>query len=183
MERGDEEAAFISMQQIRSQMGSASEQYSYGQILLWLNFRYYAAVVFWFLLLGAFGVISYVLVRHLQEAVDEQDAADYAAVLGSDSKIDCVAHWALWFPARLFGLGFALVGHFSRASNALLSYFLDFTASNEQVVIEVATAAEQIPAESINTLDDTSYMVQLAKRNMLFFLAFTAILTLSGWLG
>ena len=183
MERGDEEAAFISMQQIRSQMGSASEQYSYGQILLWLNFRYYAAVVFWFLLLGAFGVISYVLVRHLQEAVDEQDAADYAAVLGSDSKVDCVAHWALWFPARLFGLGFALVGHFSRASNALLSYFLDFTASNEQVVVEVATAAETLPAESLNTLDDTSYMVQLAKRNMLFFLAFAAILTLTGWLG
>ena len=183
MDRGDEEAGFIAMQQIRTQLGSASEQYSYGQLLLWLNFRYYAAVVFWFLLLGAFGVITYVLVRHLQEAVDEKDAADYAAVLGSDSKVDCVAHWALWFPARLFGLGFALVGHFSRASNALLSYFLDFTASNEQVVIEVATAAEQIPAESINTLDDSSYMVQLAKRNMLFFLAFTAILTLSGWLG
>ena len=183
MERGDEEAAFISMQQIRSQMGSASEQYSYGQILLWLNFRYYAAVVFWFLLLGAFGVISYVLVRHLQEAVDEQDAADYAAVLGSDSKVDCVAHWALWFPARLFGLGFALVGHFSRASNALLSYFLDFTASNEQVVKDVARAAEPLPEEALNGIEDTSSMVQLSKRNMLFFLAFTAILTLTGWLG
>lgn len=187
MERGDEEAAFISMQQIATQLGS-TQQHSYGQLLLWLNFRYYAAVVFWFLVLSpfglaAFGVMTYALVRHLQEAVDEQDAADYAAVLGSDSKVDCVAHWALWFPARLFGLGFALVGHFSRASNALLSYFLDFTASNEQVVIEVATAAETLPAESLNTLDDTSYMVQLAKRNMLFFLAFTAILTLTGWLG
>ena len=183
MDRGDEEAGFIAMQQIRSQMGSTSEQYSYGQLLLWLNFRYYAAVAFWFLLLGAFGVITYVLVRHLQEAVAEEDSADYAAVLGENSKVNCVAHWALWFPARLFGLGFALVGHFSRASNVLLSYFLDFTADNEQVVIEVATAAETLPAESLNTLDDTSYMVQLAKRNMLFFLAFAAILTLTGWLG
>ena len=183
MERGDEEAAFISMQQIRTESGSKLEQSSYGQLLLWLNFRYYAAVVFWFLVLGAFGVITYVLVRHLQEAVDEEDVAQYSAVLGSDSKVDCVAHWALWFPARLFGLGFALVGHFSRASGALLGYFLDFTADNEQVVIEVATAAETLPAESLNTLDDTSYMVQLAKRNMLFFLAFSAILTLSGWLG
>lgn len=183
MERGDEEAAFISMQQIRTESGSKLEQSSYGQLLLWLNFRYYAVVVFWFLVLGAFGVITYVLVRHLQEAVDEEDAAQYSAVLGSDSKVDCVAHWALWFPARLFGLGFALVGHFSRASGALLGYFLDFTADNEQVVIEVATAAETLPAESLNTLDDTSYMVQLAKRNMLFFLAFSAILTLSGWLG
>ena len=188
MDRGDEEAAFISMQQIRSQMGSTQEQNSYGQLLLWLNFRYYAAVVFWFLMLspvgmGAFGVITYVLVRHLQEAVDEKDAADYAVTLGETSKVNCIAHWALWFPARLFGLGFALVGHFSRASTALLGYFLDFTADNEQVVVDVATAAEPLPAESLNTLEDSSYMVQLAKRNMLFFLAFTAILTLSGWLG
>ena len=183
MDRGDEEAGFIAMQQLRTHLGSSSEQYSYGQLLLWLNFRYYAAVMFWFLLLGVFGVITYVLVRHLQEAVEEKDAADYATVMGAETQVNCVAHWALWFPARLFGLGFALVGHFSRASNTLLGYFLDFTASNEQVVIEVASAAETLPAESLNTLDDTSYMVQLAKRNMLFFLAFAAILTLTGWLG
>ncbi len=183
MARGDEEAAFITMQQMRTDMGSRHEQSSYGQLLVWLNFRYYAAVVFWFLLLGAFGVMTYALVRHLQEAVPEDDAADYATCLGSDSKAACVAHWAEWFPARLFGLGFALVGHFSRASTALLGYFLDFAADNEQVVVDVATAAEPLSAEGVNTLEDTSYMVQLAKRNMLFFLAFTAILTLSGWLG
>jgi len=182
MDRGDEEAAFIAMQQIRTDMGSDKEQHSYGQLLVWLNFRYYAAVVFWFLLLGAFGVITYALVRHLQEAVAEDDAASYAACSNSKA-VPCVAHWANWFPARLFGLGFALVGHFSRASTALLGYFLDFTADNEQVVVDVATAAEPLPADSLNTLEDTSYMVQLAKRNMLFFLAFTAILTLSGWLG
>lgn len=184
MERGDEEAAFLVMQQLRAAIGSKQEQNSYGQLLVWLNFRYYAAVVFWFLVLGAFGVITYVLVRHLQEGVAEQDKEAYAVCLANDSKaVDCVAHWADWFPARLFGLGFALVGHFSRASSALLGYFLDFTADNEQVVTEVATAAETVAPESLNTLEDSSTMVQLAKRNMLFFLAFTAILTLSGWLG
>lgn len=184
MERGDEEAAFLVMQQLRAAIGSKQEQNSYGQLLVWLNFRYYAAVVFWFLLLGAFGVVTYVLVRHLQEGVAEDDKAMYAACLANESKaVDCVAHWADWFPARLFGLGFALVGHFSRASTALLGYFLDFTADNEQVITEVATAAETIAPESLNTLEDSSTMVQLAKRNMLFFLAFTAILTLSGWLG
>jgi AmpE protein len=184
MERGDEEAAFITMQQLRTDMGSNREQSSYGQLLVWLNFRYYAAVVFWFLLLGAFGVITYALLRHLQEAVAEDDNAAYTACLGNDnSAVNCAAHWANWFPARLFSLGFALVGHFSRASTTLLSYFLDFTADNEQVIVDVATAAETLPEESLNTLEDTSYMVQLAKRNMLFFLAFTAILTLTGWLG
>ncbi|QBL08495.1 regulatory signaling modulator protein AmpE [Rheinheimera sp. D18] len=184
MDRGDEEAGFIAMQQIRTDMGSNREQSSYGQILVWLNFRYYAAVVFWFLILGAFGVITYVLVRHLQEAVAEDDTAAYAACLRTEhNAVPCIAHWANWFPTRLFALGFALVGNFSRASASLLGYFLDFTADNEEVLAEVAMAAEPIPAESLNTLEDSSTMLQLAKRNMLFFLAFAAILTLTGWLG
>lgn len=227
-ERGDEEAAYLAMQQIRHDSRSDIDS-SNGLTLVWLNFRYYAAVVFWFLVLGAFGVITYALLRHLNEqtqtegaepvaassdtfaatddalaetetgaastadavTVDEPvvfaetaaDTPDSSAAVAKKDALSCMLHWADWFPARLFGLGFALVGHFSRASNALLGHFLDFTASNEQVVKDVARAAEPLPEEALNGIEDTSSMVQLSKRNMLFFLAFTAILTLTGWLG
>ncbi|MAD76632.1 MAG: regulatory signaling modulator protein AmpE [Rheinheimera sp.] len=194
-ERGDGEAAYLVMQQIRTESGSSIEQNSYGQTLIWLNFRYYAATVFWFLLLGVFGVITYVLVRQLQEprtlvdntaaADSEQTAADYSKLQTDTDGPDAVYYmtfWAQWFPTRLFGLGFALVGYFSRASNALLAYFMDFTTDNEQVLTEVALAAEPQEEEQLNTLDESSAMVQLGKRNMLFFLALAAILTLSGWL-
>lgn len=198
-ERGDAEAAHLAMQQIRSDSGSNLELNSHGQTLVWLNFRYYAATVFWFLLLGAFGVITYALIRQLQEPVTlapdqsaapadataEDVAAPYAGLQPDTAGPDAVyylTHWALWLPTRLFGLGFALVGYFSRASNALLAYFLDFTTDNEQVLTEVAVAAEPLDPEQINTVDETSAMVQLAKRNMLFFLALAAVLTLSGWL-
>lgn len=190
--RGDAEAAFIVMQQLRQQSGSALEQNSDGQLLVWLNFRYYAAVIFWFVVAGVFGVITYVMLRQLQEpatfTTDDTEDSDklrsvYAPEADKKDVIYYAAYWADWFPARLFGLGLALVGHFSRASSALLGYFLDFTASNERVVTEVAAAAEPVPESERNTLDETRYMVQLAKRNILFFLAFTAILTLSGWLG
>lgn len=222
-ERGDDEAAFLAMQQIRHDSRSTVED-SNGLLLVWLNFRYYAAVVFWFLLLGAFGVITYALLRYLNEqtgletataaemtantepladtetadvepvvaeaaeSADEQargaDAVftQEAPVAVNKDAVHYLLHWADWFPARLFGLGFALVGHFSRASNALLGYFLDFSANNQQVVTDVAKAAEPITETPLQPVDDTSAMVQLAKRNMLFFLAFTAILTLSGWL-
>ncbi|KKO45025.1 regulatory protein AmpE [Arsukibacterium ikkense] len=195
-ERGDAEAAHLAMQQIRTDSGSSADQNSYGQSLVWLNFRYYAATAFWFLLLGAFGVITYALLRQLQEPVTlapgesaaaeaEATAEEYTALQpegdGQDA-VQCLNHWAQWLPARLFGLGFALVGYFSRASNALLAYFLDFTVSNEQVLTEVASAAEPMEPELLNTVDETSAMVQLAKRNMLFFLALAAVLTLSGWL-
>ena len=194
-ERGDDEAAYLVMQQIRTESGSDIEQNSYGQTLIWLNFRYYAATVFWFLLLGAFGVITYALVRQLQEprtlndsttaADSEQNATAYSELQTDTDGPDAVYYltfWAQWFPTRLFGLGFALVGYFSRASNALLAYFMDFTTNNEQVLTEVAMAAEPQEAEQLNTLDESSALVQLGKRNMLFFLALVAILTLSGWL-
>lgn len=185
MERGDEEAGFLAMEQIRQDSGSR-EQSSYGQVLVWLNFQYYAAVVFWFLVAGVFGVITYALVRHLQQPIAEDDteqAAAHASCVPVNSKaVARLDHWLNWFPARLFGLGFALVGHFSHASATLLSYFLDFTADNEQVITEVAAAAEPIPELVINTLDESSHLLQLAKRNMLFLLALTAVLTLAGWL-
>ncbi|WP_423187637.1 regulatory signaling modulator protein AmpE [Alishewanella sp. d11] len=226
LDRSDDEAAYLAMQQIRTDSRSTVDD-SNGLLLVWLNFRYYAAVVFWFLLLGVFGVITYALLRHLNEQtaltaetataqadplaqstaaeaiiIDEaevaiiveteivediatsSDAAATAAPVAGQSKdaVHYLLHWADFFPARLFGLGFALVGYFSRASNALLGYFLDVTANNQQVVTDVAKAAEPILESPQQNSDDTSAMVQLAKRNMLFFLAFTAILTLSGWL-
>lgn len=226
LDRGDEEAAFLAMQQIRQDSRSTVDD-SNGLLLVWLNFRYYAAVVFWFLLLGAFGVITYALLRYLNEQTEQvvatatnnadpladsetadtavadetvltehvesdsdsapepsEDAVfnDSKAVVVNKDAVHYLLHWADFFPARLFGLGFALVGYFSRASNALLGYFLDFTANNQQVVTDVAKAAEPIIDSPLQAADDTSAMVQLAKRNMLFFLAFTAILTLSGWL-
>ncbi|GGW71980.1 regulatory signaling modulator protein AmpE [Alishewanella tabrizica] len=261
-DRGDDEAAYLSMQQIRTDSRSTVDD-SNGLLLVWLNFRYYAAVVFWFLVLGVFGVVTYALLRYLNEqggvasaATDAQQAeptdehatadmrstyngsafersADESAASSSSANVYADAqaepsivqaaevaateqaddtapfvsesasafsestknpettkdavhyllHWADWFPARLFGLGFALVGYFSRASNALLSYFLDFSANNQQVITDVAKAAEPIIETPLQPVDDTSAMVQLAKRNMLFFLAFTAILTLTGWLG
>lgn len=226
LDRGDDEAAFLTMQQIRVDSRSTVED-SNGLLLVWLNFRYYAAVVFWFLLLGAFGVITYALLRHLNEqtALDHAAAAsnsveplaetetadaaiaeepilaenaepEHAFAQGEDAVFATskpvvagkgaehfLLHWADFFPARLFGLGFALVGYFSRASNALLGYFLDFSANNQQVITDVAKAAEPIIESPLPVADDTNAMVQLAKRNMLFFLAFTAVLTLSGWLG
>lgn len=205
-ERGDAEAAHLAMQQIRTDSGSSCEQNSYGQTLIWLNFRYYAATAFWFLLLGAFGVITYALLRQLQEPLtlaaaepavqtdnaledapyDETVAESAYAGLQPDSTgpdaVHYLTYWAQWLPTRLFGLGFALVGYFSRASNALLAYFLDFSTANEQVLTEVAVAAEPLEPEQINNVDETSAMVQLGKRNMLFFLALAAVLTLSGWL-
>lgn len=193
-ERADNEAAFLTMQQLSTDVGLTDADLSYGQRLVWLNFRYYAAVLFWFAVLGGAGAITYALLRQMNEPASwdkpvklAEEGDDTAEFVETTPDIPAVFQqlmfWADWVPARLFGVGLALVGHFSRASTALLAFLGDFSTPAEQVVTIVAKAAEPLPDDAYNCAEETACMVQLAKRNVLFFLALVAVLTLSGWLG
>lgn len=193
-ERADNEAAFLTMQQLSADVGLTDADLSYGQRLVWLNFRYYAAVLFWFAILGGAGAITYALLRQMNEPASwdkpvklAEEGDDTADVVEDTPDIPAVFQqlmfWADWVPARLFGVGLALVGHFSRASTALLAFLGDFATPADKVVTTVAKAAEPLPDDAYNCAEETACMVQLAKRNVLFFLALVAVLTLSGWLG
>lgn len=199
-QRDDQEAAFLAMQQIRTAQGAP--ELSYGQQLIWLNFRYYAAVLFWYALLGAFGAVAYACLRQLSEpGVAAQNNVDETAEpAAEDSPIaefaptatvadeqwqrfaDDLLHWADWLPVRLFGLGLALVGDFSRTSAVLLQHAGSFQMHAPDLLAELSQAAEPVPEELLNTPDAAVSAVALAKRNVLFFLALIAVLTLSGWL-
>ncbi|MFC4656081.1 MULTISPECIES: beta-lactamase regulator AmpE [Rheinheimera] len=215
-ERGDNEAAFLTMQQISKDAGLTEQELSYGQRLVWLNFRYYAAVLFWFALFGGAGALTYALLRQLSEPVlwqadaetavtetelvaveegtetyqaqqaevdpdAESNAAPASQWLDDLQPLQRLMFWADWLPARIFGLGLALVGHFSRASAALIGFFANTHAPASTVITTVAKAAEPLPEDSYNCSEETACMVQLSKRNVLFFLALVAVLTLSGW--
>lgn len=193
-ERADNEAAFLTMQQLSADVGLTDADLSYGQRLVWLNFRYYAAVLFWFAILGGAGAITYAFLRQMNEpaswdkpmklAEEGNEATDFVEATPDIPQVfQQLMFWADWVPARLFGVGLALVGHFSRASTALLAFLGDFTTPADKVVTSVAKAAEPLPDDAYNCAEETACMVQLSKRNVLFFLALVAVLTLSGWLG
>lgn len=201
-QRDDQEAAFLTMQQIRT--AQCAPELSYGQQLIWLNFRYYAAVLFWYALLGAFGAVAYACLRQLSESgvtaeqtgtetadlpnvVEDNPTSESApAAAVSDEQwrrfADDLLHWADWLPVRLFGLGLALVGDFSRTSAVLLQHAGALQLSAPDLLAELSQAAEPVPEELLNTSDAAVSAVALAKRNVLFFLALIAVLTLSGWL-
>ena len=65
--RQDNEAAYLTMQQMASDQGINNQDITHGQQLVWLNFKYYAAVLFWYTLLGAFGAVAYACLRQLAE--------------------------------------------------------------------------------------------------------------------
>lgn len=183
-QRGDLQAMEYAVQQMASQQGSAADGLNSGQRLVWLNYKYYAAVLFWYAVFGAFGAVAYATLRFLAEPVSWQDdegapATDIPTAV--QQLADSAGHWADVLPSRLYGLGLALVGDFSRTSQLLMSQGTDIYRSASALIAELIYASEPVPQDMRGSADEAIAMVQLAKRNLLFFLALVAVLTLAGW--
>jgi AmpE protein len=147
---------------------------SLGLTLVWYNFRYYCAVLFWFVCLGPAGAVLYCMTR---ESVDDDDEA--IAEILPPAELQKLLHILDWLPARICSAGYLLIGNFSKAASIWLSYLLDFTSAAKALISDISHAAENIEAKECSIVEPAT-MVKLAKRNILFFLALVALLTLYG---
>lgn len=148
---------------------------SLGQTLVWFNFKYYCAVLFWFVCLGPAGAVLYCMVR---ESADDSDHS--ISELFNENQLDKVLHILDWLPARVCTAGYLLIGNFTKSAGIWLSYLLDFTSSAKDLVSKIANAAESVDAVDCSNTTEPACMLKLAKRNILFFLAMVALLTLYG---
>ncbi|BBN82705.1 beta-lactamase regulator AmpE [Pseudoalteromonas sp. A25] len=176
--RGDNEAATLYALQI-GQKRTEQEQGGewFGQTLVWVNFRHYCAVMFWFVLLGAPGAVLYALSRSILEAIDESSEH---VLKEHGQRLQTLLHWLDWLPARLASFGYLIIGNFSKGTSCWLKYVLDFKVSNRCVVTSTALAAEQIEQQYAGCTYEATCMMRLVKRNILFYLVLIALLTLFG---
>ena len=148
-------------------------RFTFGQHMVWINFRYYYAIAFWFLLIGGTGAVLYLSARLVQSQADNDGVRHRAgrmlAILD-------------FIPVRLASLGFLLVGDFSKAISVFFSNLMDIAADAKNMLSDVAKAAEDVDPESDDCTDEPCTMLKLARRNMLLLLAVMAVLTLGGWI-
>ena len=165
-----------------------------GRQLVFINYRQYAAVIIAFVIFGVPGVIFYSIAKELQifmhkmsscnpdnmvEEIDDE-------VLGECKKdnaelaIDKLMHVIDWIPVRLTGLGFLIVGHFSRALSLWLPLLLDTKTTSKEVLVNVAVAAEEVEPDTQNCIDEPCILVRLVKRNVMFMLVGVSLLTMVG---
>lgn len=145
-----------------------------GLTLIWFNFKYYCAVMFWFLCAGPAGAVGYCMMR---EAFDDKNGL---VTLKETVSIKRILHVLDWLPARVCSAGYLLIGDFTRSSGIWLGYLLDFTSPAKNLVCDIAQAAETVELQYDNKILEPVCMLKLAKRNILFFLAMVAVLTLYG---
>jgi AmpE protein len=172
----DESAQTAEQNEEKSTAQKASEvEVSLGQTLVWLNFRFYCAILFWFVCLGAGGAVLYCMIR---ETADDKDQK--MIHLLPQAQLKKLLHIMDWLPARVCSAGYLLIGHFSQATGVWISYLLDFSSPAKTLICDIAQAAEPTHETYCGRAEESACMLKLAKRNVLFFLALVALLTLYG---
>jgi AmpE protein len=90
--------------------------------LLWINFRYYLAPLFWFIVGGIWGpvtLVGYGFLRAWQSWLARYQTPNER----QQSGIDAILHVLDWIPVRLAGVVYALIGH----EKALPAWFASLT--------------------------------------------------------
>ncbi|WP_115719969.1 regulatory signaling modulator protein AmpE [Gallaecimonas mangrovi] len=168
--RGDLQAADLTSLELEQPLTSATYQGRQRTLmaLLWANLRHYCAVLFFFVIAGTGAALAYGLLRYWHDQNLPQARK--------------VSPWLEWLPVRCMALGFAFVGHFSRAMPRWLEGLLKAPSYNEDYLGSVALSAEEVDCSEACSDKPVLAMVALAKRNLLFFLCLVAILILLGFL-
>jgi AmpE protein len=173
--RGEITTCELNRQQLIQQKNLAEQ--GFGQALIWLNYRYYIAIILFFLLFGAPGALFYRLLTALVEHAHKED------ILVS-KKVNALAEKTLaaidWLPVRITAFGYMLVGHFSNALTTWVESLFDFENSPNKTLISVAEVAEDFLVDEEDCAAEPCLLVRLAKRNLLLLLSVIALLTLIG---
>ncbi|KNC14219.1 regulatory protein AmpE [Pantoea sp. RIT-PI-b] len=148
--------------------------------LIWINFRYYLAPLFWFVVGGPYGpvlLVGYAFLRAWQSWL----AKHHSPLERSQSGVDRLLHLLDWIPVRLAGVAYALLGHGERALPAWFAALGDLHRPQYQVLTSLAqfSLARDPHMDKVET---PRVAVALAKRISLVLVVVVALLTIYGTL-
>ncbi|POW60970.1 regulatory signaling modulator protein AmpE [Candidatus Pantoea alvi] len=148
--------------------------------LIWINFRFYLAPMFWFVAGGPCGpvlLVGYAFLRAWQSWL----AKHQSPLERAQSGVDGLLHVIDWIPARLAGVAYALMGHGEKALPAWFAALTDRHRSQYQVLTSLAQfSLERDP--HLDKVETPRIAVALAKRISLVLVVVVALLTIYGTL-
>jgi AmpE protein len=148
--------------------------------LLWINYRFYLAPLFWFVVGGPFGpatLMGYAFLRAWQSWLARyQTPRDR-----QQSGVDAILHVLDWVPVRLVGVVYALIGHGEKALPAWFASLGDRHSSQYQVLTQLAqfSLAREPHVDKVET---PKAAVSMAKKASYAVVVIMALLTIYGTL-
>ena len=146
--------------------------------LLWNNFRFYLAPLFWLIVGGPWGpvtLVGYAFLRAWQSWLARYQTPHQRLQSG----IDAILHVLDWIPVRLAGVVYALLGHGEKALPAWLASLADLHTSQYQVLTRLAqfSLAREPRTDKVET---PKAAVSLAKKTSFVVVVVIAVLTIYG---
>ena len=146
--------------------------------LLWNNFRFYLAPLFWLIVGGPWGpvtLVGYAFLRAWQSWLARYQTPHQRLQSG----IDAILHVLDWIPVRLAGVVYALLGHGEKALPAWLASLADLHTSQYQVLTRLAqfSLAREPHTDKVET---PKAAVSLAKKTSFVVVVIIALLTIYG---
>lgn len=167
--RGDEEAAGRYLDGMSQDTYRVASQNDLACSLLWINYRYYVAVVLITAILGIPGLIIYCSARWLQLNVPGEHQRSMPEEF--IRIIDIIG-------VRLTGLTYLLVGHFSRAATPWVKNLFTVAPSPRLFLTRVGQQAGEFEVGQAKA--SASSAAVLAKRSLGCLVVIIAVLTLAG---
>lgn len=148
--------------------------------LLWINYRYYLAPLFWLVVGGPWGLLTltaYSVLRAWQTWLARYQTPRHRLQSG----IDGILHIVDWVPVRLVGVVYALLGHGEKALPAWFASLGDRHSSQYQVLTRLAqfSLAREPHVDAVET---PKAAVSMAKKTSLVVVVIMALLTIYGTL-
>lgn len=148
--------------------------------LLWINYRFYLAPLFWFVVGGSWGpvaLIGYAFLRAWQSWLARYQTPHHRLQSG----IDAILHVVDWVPVRLVGVVYALIGHGEKALPAWFASLGDRHSSQYQVLTTLAqySLAREPHVDKVET---PKAAVSMAKKTSYAVVVVMALLTIYGTL-
>lgn len=148
--------------------------------LLWNNFRFYLAPLFWLIVGGPWGpvtLVGYAFLRAWQSWLARYQTPHQRLLSG----IDAILHILDWVPVRLAGVVYALLGHGEKALPAWFASLADIHTSQYQVLTRLAqfSLAREPHTDKVET---PKAAVAMAKKTSFVVVVVIALLTIYGTL-
>ena len=146
--------------------------------LLWNNFRFYLAPLFWLIVGGPWGpvtLVGYAFLRAWQSWLARYQTPHQRLQSG----IDAILHVLDWIPVRLAGVVYSLLGHGEKALPAWFASLADLHTSQYQVLTRLAqfALAREPHTDKVET---PKAAVSLAKKTSFVVVVVIAVLTIYG---
>ena len=146
--------------------------------LLWINFRFYLAPLFWFIVGGVWGpalLVGYAFLRAWQAWLARRCTPRQRLLSGTDT----ILHIIDWVPVRLAGIAYALLGHGEKALPAWFASLGDLKTSQYQILTELAqfSLARDPHTDKVKT---PKIAVAMAKKVAFCSVVVVALLTIYG---